>query len=44
MEYMPKISNCAMWAFGVLPSRPRNFRFSNIGTNIGLLHWDPPKM
>ena len=31
-----------MKKFDVLPSEPRNFRFSNIGTNLGLLHWDSP--
>lgn len=31
-----------MKSYGVLPSEPRNFRFSNIGTDLGLLHWDVP--
>ena len=31
-----------MEEYDVLPSEPRNFKFSNVGTNIGLLHWQPP--
>ena len=40
---MRTISNCMMSAYDVLPSEPRNFQFSNVGTNIGILHWDEPK-
>ena len=29
--------------YNVLPSEPRDFEFSNVGTNIGILHWDSPK-
>ena len=42
IPYLPKITNCALRKYGVLPSEPRNFRFSNVGADIGLLHWDPP--
>jgi len=42
MEYMNEISNCMLRGYGVLPSEPVNFRFSNVGQNVGLLHWDPP--
>ncbi len=42
IQYMPQITNCALAKFGVLTSEPRNFRFSNVGHNIGLLHWDAP--
>ena len=41
-RYMPAISNCFMEDYDVLPSEPRNFYFSNVGTNIGLLHWEKP--
>ncbi len=42
MEYMQDIANCVLKGYGVLPSEPRNFRFSNVGHNVGLLHWDAP--
>ena len=42
MEYMHEITNCVLKGYGVLPSEPRNFRFSNVGHNVGLLHWDKP--
>ena len=40
---MPEIANCMLSGFDVLPSEPRDFQFSNVGTNIGILHWDPPQ-
>ena len=40
---MSEISNCLLSGYDVLPSEPRNFQFSNVGTNIGILHWDSPK-
>ncbi len=43
VPHLPKLSNCALRRYGVLPSAPDNFRFSNVGTNTGLLHWEPPK-
>ena len=39
---MNDISNCLMEGYDVLPSAPRNFYFSNVGSTIGLLHWDAP--
>ena len=42
VEHLPTLANCALREKGVLPSAPRDFRFSNIGTDLGLLHWDPP--
>ncbi len=39
---MPEIANCMLNGYDVLPSEPRDFRFSNVGTNIGILHWDAP--
>ena len=39
---MPEITNCMLSAYDVLPGSPRNFKFSNVGTNIGILHWDEP--
>ena len=39
---MQDIANCVLKGYGVLPSEPRNFRFSNVGHNVGLLHWDAP--
>ena len=30
VQHMPEITNCALADFGVLPSQPRNFRFSNV--------------
>ena len=41
---MEEISNCLMEGYDVLPSAPENFYFSNIGSTIGLLHWDPPAL
>ena len=40
---MPEIANCMLSGYDVLPSEPRDFQFSNVGTNIGILHWDPPQ-
>lgn len=40
---MPEIANCMLSGYDVLPSEPRDFQFSNVGTNIGVLHWDPPQ-
>ena len=42
IEYMPVLAYCTLKRFDVLPSEPLDFRFSNIGTNIGLLHWERP--
>lgn len=42
LDYIPQILNCHLRKYDVLPSEPRNFRFSNIGTSMGLLHWDVP--
>ena len=39
---MPEITNCMLSSYDVLPGSPRNFKFSNVGTNIGILHWDEP--
>ena len=39
---MPEIANCMLSGYDVLASEPRNFQFSNVGTNIGILHWDTP--
>ena len=33
-----------MEGYDVLPSAPQNFYFSNVGTTIGLLHWDEPAL
>ena len=43
-KYMDEISNCLMEGYDVLPSAPENFYFSNVGSTIGLLHWDPPAL
>ena len=43
-NYMEEISNCLMEGYDVLPSAPENFYFSNVGSSIGLLHWDPPAL
>jgi len=42
VPHLPTLANCMLNAYGVLPSEPRNFRFSNIGVDMGLLHWDAP--
>ena len=42
VEHMREIANCMISGYNVLPSEPRDFRFSNVGTNIGILHWDLP--
>ncbi|TRY80837.1 hypothetical protein TCAL_04329 [Tigriopus californicus] len=44
MEYIAGISKCIMKKHDVLTSAPLAFRFSNIGTTIGLLHWEHPKV
>ena len=41
---MREIANCMISGYDVLPSEPRDFRFSNVGTNIGILHWDLPSV
>ena len=43
-NYLEEISNCYMEGYDVLPSAPQNFYFSNVGTTIGLLHWDEPAL
>ena len=43
-NYLEEISNCYMEGYDVLPSAPQNFYFSNVGTTIGLLHWDEPEL
>ena len=42
VEFMSEITNCMLSSYNVLPGQPRNFKFSNVGTNIGILHWDEP--
>jgi hypothetical protein len=42
LSYMPQLSSCLLEGYGVLPSAPVNFRFSNVDTSFGILHWDPP--
>ena len=37
VQHMPEITNCALADFGVLPSQPRNFRFSNVMLSINSL-------
>ena len=39
---MREIANCMLTGYDILPSEPRKFKFSNVGTNIGILHWDVP--
>ena len=39
---MHDLSSCLLEGYGVLPSSPVNFRFSNLGTSFGILHWEPP--
>merc|ERR1719410_885684 len=43
LSYMPQLSTCLLEGYQVLPSSPVNFRFSNLQTNFGILHWDPPE-
>ena len=42
VEFMSEITNCMLSSYNVLPGIPKNFKFSNVGTNIGILHWDEP--
>lgn len=42
LSYMPQLSSCMLEGYGVLPSAPLNFRFSNVDTTFGILHWDRP--
>lgn len=42
LSYMPELSSCMLEGYGVLPSSPVNFRFSNLHTDFGILHWEPP--
>lgn len=44
MEYIAGISKCIMKKHDVLTSAPTAFRFSNIGSTIGLLHWEHPEV
>ena len=43
LTFMPQLSSCLLEGYDVLPSSPVNFRFSNLQTNFGILHWDPPE-
>ena len=36
--------SCLLEGYEVLPSSPVNFRFSNLETSYGILHWDPPEV
>lgn len=40
---MSEMSSCMLQGYGVLPSYPVNFRFSNIHHDFGILHWDKPE-
>ena len=42
ISYMHDLSSCLLEGYGVLPSSPVNFRFSNLDTSFGILHWEPP--
>jgi hypothetical protein len=42
LSFMPQLSTCMLEGYGVLPSAPLNFRFSNVDTTFGILHWDRP--
>ena len=42
VEFMPEITNCMLSSYNVLPGQPKKFKFSNVGTNIGILHWNEP--
>jgi len=42
LSYMKELSSCLLEGYGVLPSAPVNFRFSNVVTNFGILHWEKP--
>eukprot|EP00095_Tigriopus_kingsejongensis_P012676 maker-scaffold22_size673200-snap-gene-3.19 protein:Tk12676 transcript:maker-scaffold22_size673200-snap-gene-3.19-mRNA-1 annotation:"ig-like and fibronectin type-iii domain-containing protein" len=44
MKYMAQISQCIMKQHNVLSTAPRDFRFSNIGSNTGLIHWNTPRI
>lgn len=43
LSYMTELSSCMLEGYGVLPSSPVNFRFSNLQTSFGILHWDRPE-
>jgi len=43
LSYMNELSSCMLEGYGVLPSRPVNFMFSNLQTTFGILHWDKPE-
>jgi len=43
LSYMSELSSCMLEGYGVLPSSPQNFRFSNLQTDFAILHWDQPK-
>jgi len=42
LSYMPEMSSCLLEGYGVLPSAPINFKFSNVHTTFGIFHWDKP--
>ena len=44
LEYMDQMSSCLLEGYGVLPSYPVNFRFSNVDTTFAILHWEKPEI
>ena len=44
LKYMDQLSSCMLQGYGVLPSSPVNFRYSNLHSDWGILHWDPPAL
>lgn len=39
---MSDYKNCWMEGYGVLPSKPRQLRVSNINPDFAIIHWFPP--
>ena len=37
-------ASCLLEGYEVLASSPVNFRFSNLETSYGILHWDTPEV
>ena len=42
LQYMQVMSSCLLEGYGVLPSRPRHFTFSNLKPDFAILEWEPP--
>lgn len=42
IKHMPSYISCLMDGYGVLPGSPTRISVSNVDTNFGIVHWEPP--